>query len=235
MSGIVLDDVAASLSDQIGAAARYTWGNCTRLVAELATWVPAGWGDAKDWLANAEHQGFAISGTPVPGSVVVYGAGNGYSQFGHVALVTGVNSGGTFNVIEENVQGLGKISPRTSSLADVQGFILPPAGRGGIDPSGLPSLVPGLSDLLKNLPSMPGLPSLPGAPSIPNPFDAVGQGLSKIGQGIANVPVSIGHGIAGFLTAEKNNVGAFAVNQLPALAVSAVVLLVLFGDGGEQR
>lgn len=109
-------------------AAAYTWGNCTYYVATVASWIPAGLGNAYQWFGNAKAKGFATSSTPRVGSVVVYGAGGGYSEFGHVAYVTGVNSNGTFDVTEMNYRGLNVVDTRTSTMKDVLGFILPPPG-----------------------------------------------------------------------------------------------------------
>jgi len=104
----------------------YTWGNCTYFVAKTLPWIPAGLGDAYQWLANARAKGLQTGSTPVVGSVVVYGQGHGYSNFGHVAVVQSINGDGTFNVSEMNFLGLNKVDTRKSSMNDVVGFILPP-------------------------------------------------------------------------------------------------------------
>ncbi len=121
----------ASVVQALSSAAAYTWGNCTYYVAQVASWIPGGLGNAGDWLTNAEAKGFKTSSTPQVGSVAVYGAGGGYSQFGHVAYVTGVNGNGTFDVSEMNFTGLNQVDQRTSTMGDVLGFILPPAGAAG--------------------------------------------------------------------------------------------------------
>lgn len=114
--------------DAINNAAAYTWGNCTYYVAKTASWIPAGLGNAGQWLDNARAKGLATSDVPVVGSVVVYRAGQAYSQFGHVAYVTAVHPGGTFDVSEMNFKGLNVTDSRTSTIQEVLGFILPPAG-----------------------------------------------------------------------------------------------------------
>lgn len=60
----------------------------------------------------------------------------------------------------------------------------------------------------------------------------IGAGIATVGEAINNLPTNVGHGIAGFLTTATTDTKAWAFNQLPALAVAAVVLLVLFG--GEK-
>lgn len=119
----------SAVVDAITNAASYTWGNCTYYVAKIASWVPAGLGNANEWLDKAHAKGFKTSSTPEVGSVVVYRAGQMYSEFGHVAYVTAVHPGSkTFDVSEMNVKGLNITDVRTSTLQDVLGFILPPAG-----------------------------------------------------------------------------------------------------------
>ncbi|HZV49915.1 MAG TPA: CHAP domain-containing protein [Candidatus Dormibacteraeota bacterium] len=126
----------------LASAASYVWGDCTYYVAQTLSWVPAGLGNAADWLANAQRLGLPTSSVPVPGSVVVYGSGSGYSPFGHVAIVQAVNADGTFVVSEMNYTGLNQVDVRRSTMADVLGFILPPgstpaapSGVGGVGPS----------------------------------------------------------------------------------------------------
>lgn len=117
----------------------YAWGNCTYFVAKTLPWIPAGLGDAYQWLANARAKGLQTSSVPVVGSVVVYGQGNGYSQFGHVAVVQSINSDGTFVVSEMNFLGLNKTDTRTSTMKDVAGFILAP---GTTSSSSIPTFAP---------------------------------------------------------------------------------------------
>lgn len=209
----VIDDVATALNN----AASYTVAQCTYFVAQLLSWVPPGLGNAKDWLANARARGLATSSAPAPGDVVVYGAGGGYSQFGHVAYVTGVNPDQTFNVVEENFVAPGKLDTRTSSLADVEGFILPPAGAGSGAPGQLVNLVPGLADLLK----LPNAGGPPGLPSLPNP-------VGDLAGAISGIPTAVGHGLADAIGVGVHDVETFAQRQVIALAVAGVVLLVLF-------
>jgi hypothetical protein len=120
----------------------YIVGQCTRWVAQNLSWIPAGLGNAKDWLANAAAKGYPITSTPAPGRAVVYGGGGGYSALGHVALVTAVNSNGTFEVSEMNYRGVGVVDRRVSTMADVLGFIAPPAGYVGALPSAPGAITP---------------------------------------------------------------------------------------------
>lgn len=112
----------------------YTPLNCTAGACELASWVPDGLGDGGDWAANAPAFGIQVTMVPTAGAVVCYCRGDGYSQFGHVALVDQVYPDGTFLVTEENFIGLGQFDQRVSTQGDVCGFLLPPGvgpGQGG--------------------------------------------------------------------------------------------------------
>ena len=60
----------------------YEPGQCTWHVKNLAPWVPNSWGNATDWLFNAQAQGYKTSSTPKPGTV-------GW-VYGHVVFVKAV-------------------------------------------------------------------------------------------------------------------------------------------------
>lgn len=113
--------------DATGNALRYIWGQCTRLVAELFSWIPSGLGDAGDWLTNARAQGLQTGTTPAPGAVAVWGRQSGM-PFGHVAAVQRLIPGG-IEVAEENWLGSNRTDVRDvtgSDLAGISGFIYPP-------------------------------------------------------------------------------------------------------------
>lgn len=194
----------SALTDNLNNAWSYTVDNCTRFVAGALSWVPAGLGDAGQWLANAQKVGLPTIGptaTPPPGSVAVWGTGT----FGHVAEVTGQVAGG-FTVAEENFKGLGIVDTRTvTDLRGLLGFILPPGGAG-------------LS-----------LPPFPGSQAGLN----VGAAITT-GQALAQLPASIGHGLANAAGATAQNAGVFFRNQLVPLLVALVVAIVLFG-GDESK
>lgn len=95
----------------------YDWGNCTWYVANRRA-VPAGLGNARDWLANAQAMGILIGTTPKVGAVAWQEPG--YS-LGHVAYVEAVYPDGSFEISEMNVQGLDVIDYRTiANLSDWQ-------------------------------------------------------------------------------------------------------------------
>jgi surface antigen len=81
-------------------------------------------GNATDWLAGAQTQGYATSPIPSVGAIAVYRAGGHYSIFGHVAIVTGV-ARDSYTVSEMNFVGLAKIDLRMAHWPDpdLEGFI----------------------------------------------------------------------------------------------------------------
>ena len=100
----------------------YPWGQCTWYVASLRNvyWS----GNAWEWAYTARAAGRPEGMTPRVGSMVVFGPGNGYSQFGHVAYVVAVQGSGSFTVDEANMLGLGVVDQRhIGSLHDVEAFI----------------------------------------------------------------------------------------------------------------
>ncbi len=90
-------------------------------------------GNADQFLSNAINMGLQTSATPVVGSIVVWGAGNGYSSNGHVAIVVAVNPQlNTFVVSEMNYYTPWMIDYRVVSSSpggighgNLLGFILP--------------------------------------------------------------------------------------------------------------
>lgn len=109
----------------------YSPGNCTWYVADQLSWVQGGWGDAWHWAPAALAAGLQETSRPTVDSVVVYGAGDGYSVFGHVAIVIRVYSYTEFRVSEMNFAGFNQVDERDSNLGDVVAFILPPGGQPG--------------------------------------------------------------------------------------------------------
>jgi len=100
----------------------YPWGQCTWYVASLRNvyWS----GNAWEWAYTARAAGVSEGRTPRVGSLVVFGPGHGYSQFGHVAYVVSVQGANSFTVDEANMLGLGVVDQRQiGSLYDVEAFL----------------------------------------------------------------------------------------------------------------
>ena len=116
--------------------ATYSFGECTWYVAHTLAWIPGSLHDGGDWAANAAARGYRLTMVPTVGSAVCYGRGDGYSTFGHVAVVIAVYSTTSFLVSEMNFVAWDQVDQRVSNMHDVVAFILPPGAAPG---AGLPS------------------------------------------------------------------------------------------------
>ena len=87
-----------------------TGGNCVWWAWEqwhlLGYDLPLNWGNAADWVVDAERAGLPMGTTPRLGAIAVFPRADGvwaYGPPGHVAFVTSVsNNGMTFNVSYQN-------------------------------------------------------------------------------------------------------------------------------------
>jgi hypothetical protein len=85
-------------------------GNCTWWAWEqwhlLGYNLPLNWGNAADWVVDAERSGLPIGTTPRLGAIAIFPRADGvwaYGPPGHVAFVTAVSSDGTtFDVTYQN-------------------------------------------------------------------------------------------------------------------------------------
>lgn len=107
------------------------WGFLTRQCTSYAAWKwnvvygkrwlrgegPPGTGDAKNWATLlAPRNGYATGSNPQTGSIIVWPAGPGIGQYGHVAIVERVYGNGNIDVSEYNFSPPmgGKYSYRTN-------------------------------------------------------------------------------------------------------------------------
>lgn len=101
--------VTPRLTSYAGGGNSYAYGYCTFYVANRRS-VPPMWGDARNWLYNAQSSGFSTGSVPVPGAIAWTGAG----YYGHVAYVEAV-SGNTVTVSEMNFNGAwNRVTSRTA-------------------------------------------------------------------------------------------------------------------------
>ncbi len=85
-------------------------GNCVWWTWEqwhlLGYDLPLNWGNAADWVVDAERDGFLVGTQPRVGAIAVFPRADGYWAFGtpgHVAFVTSVDAdGSTFSVTYQN-------------------------------------------------------------------------------------------------------------------------------------
>ena len=82
-------------------ASSYPVGECTWGVKSQLSWVGPYWVNANQWVASARAEGFSVGTTPQVGAVAVWVGG----AYGHVALVTAVESSTNIQVSESNYMG----------------------------------------------------------------------------------------------------------------------------------
>lgn len=81
----------------------YPAGQCTWGVKSLLSWVGNYWGNANQWGASAQAEGHTIGNTPKVGAIAVWPEDGG--GYGHVAVVSKVNSATSIEVLESNYAG----------------------------------------------------------------------------------------------------------------------------------
>ena len=79
----------------------YPVGECTWGAKQVAPWAGNYWGNGGDWAYSASAAGFRTGSTPTVGAIASWNNGG----YGHVAVVTAVDSNGNIQVLESNVQG----------------------------------------------------------------------------------------------------------------------------------
>ncbi|MGT2785429.1 peptidoglycan hydrolase PcsB [Streptococcus merionis] len=104
------------------AANTYPVGQCTWGAKALAPWVGNYWGNAAQWPASAQAAGYSVGTTPVVGAVAVWPYDGG--GYGHVAVVTAVQSATNIQVSESNYAG-------SQSISNYRGWFNPTAGTWG--------------------------------------------------------------------------------------------------------
>ena len=82
-------------------ASSYPIGECTWGVKTLAPWAGDYWGNGAQWATSAAAAGFRTGSTPQVGAIVCWNDGG----YGHVAVVTAVESTTRIQVSESNYAG----------------------------------------------------------------------------------------------------------------------------------
>ena len=103
-------------------ASSYPMGECTWGVKTLAPWAGDYWGNGAQWATSAAAAGFRTGSTPQVGAIACWNDGG----YGHVAVVTAVESANRIQVSESNYGGKryignhrGWFNPTTTS----EGFV----------------------------------------------------------------------------------------------------------------
>ena len=104
-------------------ASSYPAGQCTWGAKTLAPWAGDYWGNGGQWAASAAAAGFRTGSTPQVGAIASWDDGG----YGHVAVVTAVESTTRIQVSECNYDGSG-----TQPIGNYRGWFNPTASRGTV-------------------------------------------------------------------------------------------------------
>ena len=104
-------------------ASSYPVGQCTWGAKTLAPWAGDYWGNGGQWAASAAAAGFRTGSTPQVGAIASWDDGG----YGHVAVVTAVESTTRIQVSECNYDGSG-----TQPIGNYRGWFNPTASRGTV-------------------------------------------------------------------------------------------------------
>ena len=104
-------------------ASSYPVGQCTWGAKTLAPWAGDYWGNGGQWAASAAAAGFRTGSTPQVGAIACWDDGG----YGHVAVVTAVESSTRIQVSECNYDGSG-----TQPIGNYRGWFNPTASRGTV-------------------------------------------------------------------------------------------------------
>ena len=101
-------------------ASTYPVGQCTWGAKTLAPWAGDYWGNGAQWAASAAAAGFRTGSTPQVGAIISWNDGG----YGHVAVVTAVESPTRIQVSEANYAG-------NQAIGNYRGWFNPAAAGQG--------------------------------------------------------------------------------------------------------
>ena len=104
-------------------ASSYPMGECTWGAKTLAPWAGDYWGNGAQWATSAAAAGFRTGSTPQVGAIACWDDG----AYGHVAVVTAVESATRIQVSEANYDGSG-----TQPIGNYRGWFNPLNSRGTV-------------------------------------------------------------------------------------------------------
>lgn len=102
-------------------ASSYPVGECTWGAKTLAPWAGDYWGNGGQWAASAAAAGFRTGSQPQVGAIVCWNDGG----YGHVAVVTAVQSTTSIQVSESNYNGI-------RSIGNYRGWFNPTTAQGTV-------------------------------------------------------------------------------------------------------
>ena len=121
----VSNGVVSTAGTDLSAGSTYVWGQCTWWAAirraQIGKPVAGRLGNGGDWGSNARALGYQVSTSPRPGDAVSFARGvlGADRTYGHVAVVESVRADGSILISEANAKGLGVVSTREISAAQL--------------------------------------------------------------------------------------------------------------------
>lgn len=121
-----VDGIVSTAGMDPGAGSTYAWGQCTWWAAirraQIGRPVDPYMGNGGDWASTAVGLGYTVSASPSPGDVACFGRGTlgADADYGHVAVVEEVRDDGSILISEANAQGVGVVSLRTITAAQLR-------------------------------------------------------------------------------------------------------------------
>ena len=112
---------ATPAASTTSSANTYPIGECTWGAKTLAPWAGNYWGNGGQWAASAAAAGFRVGSTPAVGAIAVWNDGG----YGHVAVVTAVESDSRIQVSEANYAG-------NRAIGNYRGWFNPTVGWGSL-------------------------------------------------------------------------------------------------------
>ena len=112
---------ASTAASNSSSANTYPIGECTWGAKALAPWAGNYWGNGGQWAASASAAGFRVGSTPAVGAIAVWNDGG----YGHVAVVTAVESDTRIQVSESNYNG-------NRTIGNYRGWFNPTSGWGSL-------------------------------------------------------------------------------------------------------
>ena len=117
----VATPAATSRPTYSSSASSYPVGECTWGVKVLAPWAGDYWGNGAQWAASAAAAGFRTGSQPQVGAIACWNDGG----YGHVAVVTAVQSTTSIQVSESNYLGI-------RSIGNYRGWFNPVNAQGSV-------------------------------------------------------------------------------------------------------
>ena len=117
----VATPVATSRPTYSSSASSYPVGECTWGAKVLAPWAGDYWGNGAQWAASAAAAGFRTGSQPQVGAIACWNDGG----YGHVAVVTAVQSTTSIQVSESNYLGI-------RSIGNYRGWFNPVNAQGSL-------------------------------------------------------------------------------------------------------